>query len=81
MLSRNDSAGGTLAAHSAGTLMYWPKPPEVFMPKSNPVTVTWSPTANMRVVEVATTPAASMPGVCGYLRVTPLLPLADSASL
>jgi hypothetical protein len=28
MLPRKDKPCGNLVAHSAGTLMYWPKPPE-----------------------------------------------------
>jgi len=40
MLSLSDRPCGSFAAHSAGTLMYCAKPPEVFMPRSKPVTVT-----------------------------------------
>ena len=81
MLSFNVIPCGNFTAQDAGTLMYWPKPPAVFMPRSKPVTITWSPAPNWEVELVATTPAASIPGVCGYFLVTPLLPDADSASL
>ena len=34
---------GKFTAHDEGTLIYSPKPPEVFMPRSYPVTITESP--------------------------------------
>src|SRR5262245_57978730 len=81
MLSRRDNPCGGFTAQLDGTLIYCPNPPEVFMPRSKPVTMTSSPTATAFVVECATTPAASIPGVWGYFRVTALLPDADNASL
>ena len=45
--------------------MYWPNPPEVFMPRSYPVQSTSSPACQLRSVEATTVPTASIPGVCG----------------
>ena len=72
---------GIGTAQAAGTRIFWPKPPGVFMPKSKPMTITSSPTANSSLADSATTPAASMPGVWGKFRVTPGLPVAERASL
>src|SRR5258705_3163704 len=38
MLSRSDKPWGNFTAKPEGTLMYWPNPPDVFMPRSKPMT-------------------------------------------
>ena len=81
MLERRSSPAGIGTAHPAGTRMRPAKPPAVFMPRSNPMTITSSPAAKSALADSTTVPAASMPGVWGKLRVTPGLPVADSASL
>ena len=72
---------GMGTAQPAGMRIFWPKPPAVFMPRSKPMAITSSPGEKASTVDSATTPAASMPGVCGKLRVTPGFPVADNASL
>ena len=62
--SDNESPKGFFITHS-GTLIYSEKPPEVFIPKSYPVTITSSPTLKFFDSENSTIPAASIPGVWG----------------
>ena len=81
MLERASRPAGIGTAQPAGTRIFCPKPPGVFMPRSKPMTITASPAWNSAALDSATTPAASMPGVWGKLRVTPGLPVAESASL
>ena len=45
--------------------MYSPKPPEVFIPKSYPVTMTSSPSLKSETSELTTAPTASIPGMWG----------------
>ena len=61
--SLNVSPFGLATAHSLGILMYSPKPPAVFMPRSNPVTITSSPSLKRLSPHDTTVPAASIPGV------------------
>ena len=79
--SCKDKPTGNLVTHPPGTVTCCPNPPAVFMPRSYPVTTTSSPTAKFESVLARTVPAASIPGTCGYSRVTALLPEADRASL
>ena len=65
MLSRKLNPSGSGMAHPAGTRMYCPYPPGVFEPRSCPMTITASPGWKAGLVEAATVPAASIPGVCG----------------
>ena len=81
MLSLRLSPSGRFTAQEAGTRTYSAKPPSVLAPRSKPVRTTSSPAAKSPAPLSTTVPAASMPGVWGKLRVTPLLPEADSASL
>ena len=78
---RASRPSGIGTAQPAGTRMRWPKPPGVFMPRSKPMTTAASPGENWLDDDSTTVPAASTPGVWGYWRVTPGLPMADSASL
>ena len=54
---------GFLTTQFAGTLMYSPNPPSVFIPKSYPVIKTSSPFMKSGTLESSTIPAASIPGV------------------
>src|SRR5210317_292186 len=56
---------GFLTTQLAGTLMYSPKPPGVFMPMSYPVTMTSSPSSNCEEFPSVIIPAASIPGTNG----------------
>ena len=81
MLVRASSPSGIGTAHPAGIRIFWPNPPGVFMPRSKPMAMTASPGAKSLDDDSTTVPAASMPGVCGKLRVTPGFPVAESPSL
>ena len=81
MLERASSPSGSGTAQPAGMRIFCPKPPGVFMPRSKPMAMTASPGAKSFTDDSTTVPAASMPGVCGKLRVTPGFPVAESPSL
>ena len=78
---REGKFSGISITQLAGTRMYSDKPPCEFIPISKPVTNTRVPVGNFPERSDTTTPAASIPGMCGKFRVMPLWPLADKASL
>ena len=81
MLACSERPAGHFTAHPAGIRMRSAKPPEVPIPRSKPMAITSSPGAKSSCPDSRTTPAASIPGVWGKLRVTPGLPVAERPSL
>ena len=62
---RASRPSGSGTSQSPGTRMSWPNPPGVFIPRSKPVHSTRPPTAKRASRDAITSPAASIPGVCG----------------